>query len=327
MNRKYPLFAARVLCLICTLLACVPPAFAQQAFPSRTIRIIVPFSAGGGGDLIARKIASRLQDRMGVSVVVENRVGASGNIGAEMVFNSPPDGYTLLSTSSTYGVQAAVAKLSYDPIRDVTPVIGVSRSNSLYLVSPTSKIKSLRDLIAEAKRRPGELTYGSAGVGAIAHMQTEELASVAGIKLMHIPYKGTSQAYQDMLGGRIDLLPSNPVMGTPLIKSGLVRPLAIGGESRLPTLPEVPTFAEAGLPGYSPYDWKALLGPKGIPPAVVARLNTEVNAILKEKDFIAVLDADGSIPVGGTPEQLIAIIKADVEKWRTLIRERNIKLE
>lgn len=327
MNCKDSLFAACVRCLICALLAYVPSVLAQQTFPSRPIKIIVPFSAGGGGDLIARKIAARLGERTGVSVVVENRVGASGNIGAELVVNSPPDGYTLLSTSSTYGVQAAVAKLSYDPLRDVTPIIGVSRSNSLYLVSPTSKIKSLRDLIAEAKRRPGEVSYGSAGVGAIAHMQTEELASVAGIKLLHIPYKGTSQAYQDMLGGRIDLLPSNPVMGTPLIKSGRVHALAIGGESRLATLPEVPTFAEAGLPGYSPYDWKALLGPKGIPREVVAKLNSEVNAILKEKDFIAVLDADGSVPIGGTPEQLLAMIKVDIEKWRTLIRERNIKLE
>ncbi len=327
MNRTFSLYASCALSVICTLLAYVPSAVAQQAFPSRPIRIIVPFSAGGGGDLIARKIAARLQERLGSSVVVENRVGASGNIGAEMVINSPPDGYTLLSTSSTFGVQAAVAKTSYDPIRDITPIVGVSRSHSLYLVSPTSKIRTLRDLIDMAKREPGKLTYGSAGVGAIAHMQTEWLASVAGIKLMHIPYKGTSQAYQDMLGGRIDLLPSNPVMGTPLIKSGRVHPLAIGGKTRLATLPDVPTFTEAGLPNYDPSDWKALLGPKGIPADVVAKLNSEVNAILKEKEFAAVLEADGSEPIGGTPEQLLALIKSDVERWRNLVKAQNIKLE
>jgi len=313
--------------LICTVLAYVPSALSQQAFPSKPIKIVVPFSPGGGGDLIARKIATRLQERLRISVVVENRVGASGNIGAEYVLNSPPDGYTLLSTSSTFGVQAAVAKTSYDPIRDITPIIGEARSRSLFLVSPTSKIHSVRDLIDIAKREPGKISYGSAGVGAIAHMQTEWFAAVAGVKLMHVPYKGTSQAYQDMLGGRIDLLPSNPVMAAPLIKAGRVRALAIGGTTRLPALPDVPTFAQAGLPTYDPSDWKALLGPKGIPADVVAKLNSEVNAVLKEKEFAAVLEADGSEPIGGTPEQLLALIKSDVERWRDLVKTQNIKLE
>ena len=327
MNREKSLITACTLTLLSALSVCGPAALAQQAYPSKTIRLIVPFSAGGGGDVIARKIAIRLAERTGVPVVVENRVGASGNIGAELVVKSPPDGYTLLSTSSTYGVQAALAKLSYDPITDVTPIVGVARSHTLFVVRPGSPIRTLRDLIEAAKRQPGKLTYGTAGVGAIAHMQSEEMASVAGIKMTHVPYKGTSQALIDLLGGTIDVIPSNPASATAQIRSGQVRALAVGGESRLPALPDVPTFAEAGLPGFDPSDWKALLGPKGMPAEIVAKVNSEVNAILKEKDFAAVLEADGSMAFGGSPEQLLKVIKADVERWRNLVRDRQIKME
>ena len=327
MTRKSSLCAVLFIASSSALVGFVPSTLAQQPFPSRPIRIIVPFSAGGGGDAIARKIALRLGERTGVPVVVENRAGASGNIGAELVAKSPPDGYTLLSTSSTYGIQAAIGKTPFDPVADVTPIAAVSRSHPLIIVNPNSAFQSLRELIEAARRQPGKLTYGTAGVGAIAHMTFEGMSAVAGIRMTHIPYKGSSQAFADLLGGNIDVTSSNPVVSSPLIRAGRVRGLATGGPTRHPMLPEVPTFAEAGVPGFEPSDWKALLGPKGIPADVVARLNAEVNAIVKEKEFATVLESDGSMPMGGTPAQLLTIIRSDMERWRALVRDRQIKLE
>jgi len=233
----------------------------------------------------------------------------------------------MMSTSSTFGIQAALAKLSYDPFGDLTPIIAVTRTTSILLVNAASPLRTMRDLIEAGKRQPGKLTYGTAGVGAIAHLQTEEMAALAGIKLMHIPYKGTSQAFTDLLGGAIDVMFANPVMAAKLVQSGRAHALAIGGEKRLPALPEVPTFIEAGLKDYSPSDWKAMLGPKGIPPDIVAKLNAEVNAILKEPAFSAVLATDGSTVIGGSPEQLVALIKSDVDRWRALVREQHIQIE
>jgi len=311
----------------CIALLISAPLLAQQPFPHKPIRIVVPFSPGGGGDFVARKVAARLGERTGVSVVVDNRAGASGNLGAELVVRSTPDGYTILSTSSTYGIQASLGKQPFDPIKDVTPIIAMSRSPAVIIVRPASSFRTLQDLIDAAKKQPGHLTYGTAGVGAIAHMNMEHMASVAGIRMTHVPYKGSSQALTDMLGGNIDVTTANPMVASPLVRSGRVRALAVGGNSRLPTLPDVPTYTEAGLKGFDPFDWKALIGPKGMPAAALQRLNSEVNAIVHEKEFASALESDGSIPLGGTPADLLALLKADVERWRTLVRERQIKVE
>jgi tripartite-type tricarboxylate transporter receptor subunit TctC len=300
---------------------------AQQAYPSRPIRIIVPFSPGGGGDVMARKVGAKLAERTGASVVIENRAGASGNIGAEVVVRSAPDGYTLLSTSSTYGIQASLGKTPFDPLNDVTPIVGLARAPAVIIVAPNSPFKSLRDLINAAKRYPGEVTFGTAGIGAIAHMNMEHFASVAGVRMTHVPYKGSSQALTDMLGGNIAVTTANPTVAAPMVKAKRIRALAVGGNRRMPSMPDVPTYAEAGLPGFDPYDWKAILGPKGMPAEIVSRLNGEINAIVKDKDFVAVLDADGSTALGGTPAELTALIKSDIERWRKLVRDRNIKVE
>jgi tripartite-type tricarboxylate transporter receptor subunit TctC len=309
-------------------LALAVPAWGQQsAYPSRPIRIIVPFSPGGGGDVMARKVAAKLSERTGTTVVVENRAGASGNIGAEAVVRSAPDGYTVMSTSSTYGIQAALGKTPFDPVNDVTPIVALARAPAVVIVAPNSPFKTLKDLIAAAKRHPGEMTFGTAGVGAIAHMNLEHLAAVAGIRMTHVPYKGSSQALTDMLGGNIALTTANPTVAAPLVRAGRVRALGVGGSTRMQSMPDVPTFAEAGLPGYDPYDWKAIFGPKGMPADIVNRLNGEINAIVKDKDFTAVLEADGSTALGGPPSQLAALVKADIERWRKLIRDRNLKIE
>lgn len=303
------------------------PAWSQQPYPSRPIRIIVPFSPGGGGDVMARKVAVKLTERTAASVVIENRAGASGNIGAEIVVRSAPDGYTLLSTSSTYGIQASLGKTPFDPLNDITAIVGLARAPAVIIVAPNSPFKTLRDLINAAKRYPGEVLFGTAGVGAIAHMNMEHFASVAGIRMTHVPYKGSSQALTDMLGGNIAVTTANPTVAAPMVKAGRIRALAAGGSQRLPSMPDVPTFPEAGLPGFDPYDWKAILGPKGIPLEIVSRLNTEINAIVKDKDFAAVLEADGSTALGGPPSQLAALIRSDIERWRNLIRDRKIKVE
>lgn len=309
------------------LLVLPPPAWSQAQYPSRPIRIIVPFSPGGGGDVIARTVAAKLTERTGKSVVVENRAGASGNIGAEIVVHAAPDGYTLLSTSSTYGIQASLGKTSFDPLNDVTPIVALARAPAVLIVAPNAPFKTLRDLINAARRYPGSVMYGTAGIGAIAHMNMEHFAWVAGVQMTHVPYKGSSQALTDMLAGQIAVTTANPTVAAPMVKAGRIRGLAVGGSHRLPSMPDVPTYAQAGLPGFDPYDWKAILGPKGIALEIVGRLNTEINAIVKDKDFAAVLEADGSTALGGPPSQLAALIRSDIERWRILMRERKIKVE
>ena len=321
------LLRALLLSVFAGILMQAPSAWGQTSYPARPIRIIVPFSPGGGGDLTARKIAVKLAERTGGSVFVENRAGASGNIGAESVVRSAPDGYTLLSTSSTYGIQAALNKTPFHPLNDVTAIIGLARSPAVLIVAPNAPFKTLKDVISAAKRYPGEVLFGTAGVGAIAHMNLEHLAAVAGIRMTHVPYKGSSQALTDMLAGNIAITTANPSVAAPMVKAGRVRALAVGGRERMPSMPDVPTFSQAGLPGFDPYDWKAILGPKGIPQDVVSRLNTEINGILKEKDFATVLEADGSTALGGAPADLVVLINSDIERWRKLIRDRKIIVE
>jgi tripartite-type tricarboxylate transporter receptor subunit TctC len=305
-----------------------PLAFAQQRkYPEKPIKFVVPFAAGGGGDVVARMLAQRLSERINNPVVVENRVGAGGNIGSDFVLKSPPDGYTLLNMSSTYPIQAAVSKLPFDPIADLQPVIMISRDPVVLVVNQASPLKSAKDLAETAKRTPNKLTHGSAGVGSIAHLGMEELAYVMGMQLVHVPYKGSSQAFNDLLGNSVDLMLTSATFGAPFIKSGRVRALGIAGTSRMPTLPDVPTFEEQGFPGYNVVDWKAVAGPKGMPADVVAFLNTELNAVLKHKSVADKFEAEGTTAVGGSPEQMMAIIRSDIERWKHIAEKARVKIE
>lgn len=299
----------------------------SRGFPTRPARIVVPIGAGSSMDIVGRVLAQKMNEAWGQTVIVDNRAGASGNIGAEVVVRSAPDGYTLMSTSSTYGIQAALNKTPFDPINDVTPIIGLARAPAVVIVAPNSPFKTLKDLLAAAKRYPGEVTFGTAGIGAIAHMNMEHMAAVAGVRMTHVPYKGSSQALTDMLGGNIATTTANPTVAAPMVKAKRIRALAVGGSTRMQSMPDVPTFHEAGLPGFDPYDWKAIFGPKNMPREIVTRLNTEIGALLKDKDFAAVLEADGSTALGGPPSQLAELVKADVERWRKLIKDRGIKVE
>lgn len=308
-------------------LAAAPMLRAQQKYPSKPIRFVVPFAAGGGGDVVARMLAQRLQERIGNPIVVENKTGAGGNIGSDFVLKSPADGYTLLNMSSTYPIQAAVSKLPFDPIADMQPIIMVSRDPVVLLVNASSPLKDAKDLHAAATKSPGKLTYGSAGVGSIAHLGMEELAHVMGVKLVHVPYKGSSQAFTDVLGGQVDMMLTSATFSGPHIKGGKVRGLGIAGTQRMPTLADVPTFEEQGFKGYNVVDWKAVAGPKGIPPDVVAFLNRELNEVLKHKAVTEKFEAEGTTAVGGTPEQMMEIVRSDVQRWRRVAADAKVKIE
>jgi tripartite-type tricarboxylate transporter receptor subunit TctC len=310
-------------------LACgAPLLLAQPArFPSRPIRFVVPFAAGGGGDTVARLLAQRLGERIGNPVVVENRVGAGGNIGTDYVLKSPADGYTLLNMSSSYPIQAAVSVLPFDPIADMQPVIMISRDPVVLIVNPSSPLRSARELAESARRTPDKLTHGSAGVGSIAHLGMEELAFVMGVKLVHVPYKGSSQAFNDILSSHVDLMLTSSTFAAPFLKAGRVRALGIAGTERMASLPDVPTFEEQGFAGYDVVDWKALAGPKGMPPDVLAYLNTELNAVLTQRAVVDRFKADGTTAVGGSPEQMMQIVRADIARWKKVVEKANVKIQ
>lgn len=304
------------------------PLLAQaRKYPERPIKFVVPFAAGGGGDTVARFLAQRLSERVAQPVVVENRVGAGGSVGADFVLKSQPDGYTLLNTSSTYPIQAAVTKLPYDPIADMQAVAMISRDPVVLVVGSKSPLKNIAALIAAAQKEPGKLSYGSAGVGSIAHLGMEELAFIMGVKLIHVPYKGSSQAFNDVISGSIDMMLTSATFGAPFIKSGRVLGLGVAGNERMGHLPDLPTFAEQGLADYNVVDWKALAGPKGMPADVVALLNSEINAILRERATATKFEADGTKLVGGSPEQMMDTIRADITRWRRVVEKAKIKVE
>ena len=310
-------------------LASAAPALrAQEKYPSKPIKFVVPFAAGGGGDVVARMLAQRLSERINNPIVVENRTGAGGNIGSDFVLKSAPDGYTLLNMSSTYPIQAAVTpKLPFDPIGDMQPIIMVSRDPVVLLVNSSSPLKNAKDLYDAARRNPDKLTHGSAGVGSIAHLGMEELAFVMGIKLVHVPYKGSSQAFTDLLGGQVDMMLTSATFSGPQIRGGKVRALGVSGQQRVATLPEVPTFEEQGFRGYNVVDWKAVAGPRGIPPDVVAFLNRELNEVLRHKAVAEKFEAEGTTAVGGTPEQMMEIVRADIQRWKGVVEKAKIRIE
>jgi tripartite-type tricarboxylate transporter receptor subunit TctC len=302
-------------------------ALAQSGYPNRPITFVVPFAAGGGGDVVARLFARELGERLKTSIVVENRTGAGGSIGAAYVLKAKPDGYTLLNMSSTYPIQAAVTKLQFDPIGDMQPIMMVSRDPAVVVVHPNSPLKDAKDLAQAAKRAPGKLTYGSAGLGSIAHLGMEELAFRMGVQMQHVPYKGSSHAFNDVLAGQIDMMLTSATYGVPFIRSGRVRALGVASSQRMPTLPDVPTFAEQGWPDYLLVDWKAIAGPKGMPADVVTRLNRELNEVLKSRSVSEKFQAEGTTAVGGTPEQMMDIVRADVARGRALVQRADIKVE
>ena len=299
----------------------------SQQYPTRPVRIIAPFAPGGGTDFIARLIAQKLTERLGQQVIVENKPGAGGNLGAEFAVKSAPDGYNLLLVAGSYTVNPSLYKLSFDPVNDITPIVQLSQGPFVVAVHPSVPANNLKELIELARRQPDKLSYASAGSGSITHLASELFLDMAKIKIVHIPYKGTGPALNDTIAGSTQLIFGSVSTTLQFIKSGRLRGLAVTTPRRISALPDLPTVAEAGVPGYEVVLWHGLVAPKGVPRLIVDRLNREANEVLKAKDMGDLLATDGVAPAGGTPEQFRAVIKADIGRWRGVVKQANIKLD
>ena len=303
-------------------------AQAQAPWPSKPIKLIVPFAAGGSNDNIARLLGTKLGARLGQPVIVDNKGGGGGTIGTDIVAKSPADGYTLLFVSASLTTNAASGKkLPYDPINDLQPIGQVASSPFAIVVANDVKANTLPEFIALARARPRTINYGSAGIGGINHLGTELFASAAKIQLTHVPYKGISLAFTDLLGGSLQMLVPSLASVNQQIKAGKMRALAVTGAQRSPLALEIPTASEAGLPGFQLEVWFGLMGPARMPPAIVTRLNQELNAVLALPDVKELLAGEGASPQPTTPEQFGALIRSDLMLWTRLIKEQNIHVE
>ena len=299
-----------------------------QNFPAKPIRIVVPLAAGGPGDVLTRAVAQKLTDNLGQQVVIDNRPGANSNIGNEAVAKSAPDGYTLLSTASTMTINPALyANLPYDAVKSFTPVSLIAWTPLVLVVHPSLPVKSVPELVALAKARPGQIYYGSAGSGSVLHLAGEMLNTMARIKLVHVPYKGVTNAFSDLLGGQISLMFPGAPIALPQARAGKLRALATTGEKRAPAAPELPTVAETGFPGYEVSVWYGLLAPAGTPAATVNRLNAEIVKVVQLPEIAERWAALGAEPLTNTPEQFAVFIKNDLAKWAKVVRESGAKVD
>jgi tripartite-type tricarboxylate transporter receptor subunit TctC len=302
-------------------------AWAQPAYPVRPVRMVVGFAPGGGTDIIARLVAQKLSERWGQPVIVDNRPGASGNIGAENVARSAPDGYTLLMAFSSHASNPALSRLAFDINRDFTSITLVGSAPMVIVAHPGLPAKTLGELIDYARSRPGAIKFGSSGVGTPVHLAGELMMQLTGISMVHVPYKGIAPAMAAILGGDIQLTYAAVLSGLQHFRSGRLKPLAVASRSRYPALPEVPTAAEAGLAGYEVDFWYALLGPGGMPAALAERIQRDVSALLNAPEMKESLAAQGCIAVGGRPEELTALIRSEYELWSRVVKERGVKVE
>jgi tripartite-type tricarboxylate transporter receptor subunit TctC len=300
---------------------------AQERYPIRPIRLVVPFAPGGGADISARLIAQKLTERFSQQVVADNRPGAGGNIGAELVLKAPPDGYTLLLVSSSYGANPALYKLSFDPVTAFEPITLVSQQPFILAINLGVPAKSAREFIAYAKAHPGKLNYLSSGTGGIQHLATELFKSMAGVDIVHVPYKGGSSGLNDLLAGQVHMEFGTVLSTMPIVRNGQLRALAVSTSTRSPAAPELPTLAEAGVPGYHVSGWYAVLAPKATPREITGLLNREIVALLQSPEVKERYTKEGSTIVAGTPAQLISHLRAEIGKWQRLVKEGNIKLE
>ena len=316
--------------LVAVLAVIALPAVAQTDYPSKPVRIIVPFGPGGAADTLPRLLAQHLAPMWGQPVVVENRTGAAGNIGMEQGAKAPPDGYTL--TSAPVGNLAInphlYSKLSFDVLKDFTPITLVASVQNVLVLNPAVPANNLKELIAYAKARPGKLTYGSGGVGTQAHMGGELFESMAGVHLVHVAYKGVGDSVRDLLGGQIDMIFAQIPAVKPHIDSGKLRALGVASPQRSPALPSLPTIDEAaGLTGFQAVSWYAIVGPAGMPPAVVAKIQTDAAKVIQLPEVRERLQGLGAEPVGSTPAELTAAMKADYDRYGTIIKRLGIKAD
>ena len=302
---------------------------AAQQYPARPIRVYIPFTAGSAADIIARAMEPALRERLGQPLVIDNRGGAGGNIAAEQTAKSAPDGYTLMmATIGTHAINLALyAKLPYHPQRDFTPVALVGESPNVLVVHPSVPVKSIRELIALARSKPGQLNYGSSGAGTSVHLSAELFSSMTGVRMVHVPFKGATEALTALLGGQLDLMFASVSSSIPLIKAGRLRAFAVTGAQRSPSLPDMPTMAEAALPGYAAAAWYGIVGPAGLPPNIVNSLQNTALAVLGMNDVKARLFASGVEVRSGTADEFARLIDAEIVKWAKVVKDSGAKAE
>ena len=315
--------------IACCTAAFVPMHAAAQPYPSKPIRMIVPFPAGGATDIVARLIGQKLTEATGQQVIVDNRGGAGGTIGSDIAAKAPADGYNLLiGTSSTHAIAPGLyPKLPYDPVRDFSPVTLIATATILLAVHPSIPAKTVKELIALARRQPGALSFASSGQGGISHLIGEQFKAAGGIQMLHVPYKGDTPALVDLVSGQVSLMFGTAVSFLPYVKAGRLNALAVTNPKRSPVVPNVPTVGESGLPGFDALQWFGLYAPAGTPREIVARLNSEIGKILGMPDIrerFANLGADAS---GGSAEQFAAFQRAEVAKWTQIVKASGAKIE
>jgi tripartite-type tricarboxylate transporter receptor subunit TctC len=307
-------------------LACSPVAFADD-YPNRPVRLIIPFPAGGSNDVVGRLVANQLSEKLGAKVYVDNRGGAGGVIGTEVAANSAPDGYTLLVVSLAHAVNPSLYKLNYDPIKSFTPVGIMATGPNVLVVNPEMPVKSVKDLLALAKEKNGDLDYASAGIGSFQHLGGELFKLTAGVKLQHVPYKGGGPAMQDVIAGHVKIMFSSLVQTTPFIQSGQLRALGIGGLKRSPVLPDVPTIDEAGVPGYEAVNWWGIVAPAGTPPEIVAKIHDDIQKATVSPELKEAFDREGASAVNMTSEEFGRYIETEIAKWGRVVKEGNIRAQ
>ncbi|MGE5522871.1 MAG: tripartite tricarboxylate transporter substrate binding protein [Rhodospirillaceae bacterium] len=312
----------------CAAALAVPAAGHAQTYPARPIRFIVPFPPGGGNDIVGRIVATRLSERLGQQIVVDNRGGAGGTIGTDLLAKAPPDGHTLLINNVSLAVNATlIPKLPYDTLKDLEPVSLVGRQPNILVVYPGVAARSVQELLAMARAKPGELAYGSGGIGTASHLATELLKLMTGVNLVHVPYKGLGPALTDLMGGRLQLIISTLASALPYVKAERMRPLAVTTARRSPFFPELPTMNEAGVKGYEFSTWYAIVAPRGTPADIVRRLNSELAQVLQSPAVKEQFAAQGLEPTPSTPAELGTYLRSEVAKWGKVIRASGAKPE
>jgi tripartite-type tricarboxylate transporter receptor subunit TctC len=300
---------------------------AAQEYPTKPLRLIVPFPPGGSNDVVGRMVATQLGERLGKQVVVDNRGGAGGVLGTEVAANAPPDGYTLLVISLAHAVNPGLYKLKYDPIKSFVPIAMLGSGVNVLCVHPSVPVKTLQELIALAKQKPGELNYASAGPGSFQHMGSELFKLLAGVNIVHVPFKGGGPAMIDVVGGHSQIVLSSLIQTMPHIRSGKLKPLGTGGTKRAAILPDVPTIAEAGVPGYEMANWWGIVAPAGTPQVIVDKLAVEIVAVLSSAETQKVFSTEGAEVVQKTGAEFGRYIEAELAKWQRVVKEAKLKAE
>ena len=322
-----PMFKRRTLLALASLVTMgASPIALANTWPAKPVKIVVPFSAGGSTDVIARMLGQKLAEIWGQPVIIDNRAGAGGNVGTDVVAKSAPDGYSLVLASGSITINPSLyAKMPFDTMKDLVPITNVASGPMLVVVQERSPYKTLKDLLAAAKPKPGVLNFGSAGVGSQVHLAAENLSAAAGIEMQHVPYKGESVAYNDLIGGQVQMMVGNIAAGAALLGPDRLRALAVTGKARSPLLPDVPTVSEAGVPGFENTGWFGLLAPAGTPPEVVKKIQSDAAKALADTQIKARLYVLGMTPLGSSSADLTRQMETELTRWAQVIKSRKLQ--